>query len=157
MNTKNSFDGLTEARKRSYMVAANISKQRMMREAPLSAAALEAVETSDIVVVRDIYDHVEQVLEALDVPFKAVELDQFELARDAVIFGLRMNSGVNLDEIFERFKVHSGRFIQIVRFLDALVVEGLANAHSNSYSLTQEGRILCDGIGSELPELLAAS
>ena len=78
MNTKNSFDDLTEARKRSYMVAANISKQRMMREAPLSAAALEAVETSDIVVVRDIYDHVEQVLEALDVPFKAVELDQFE-------------------------------------------------------------------------------
>ena len=82
------------------------------------------------------------------------ELDHLELARDALIFGLRMNRGVNLDEIFERFKVHSGRFIRITRFLDALVGEGLATVKSNSYRLTQEGRIRCDGIGSEMPELL---
>ena len=62
----------------SYKVAASISKGRMAQENPLSAAALEAVKASDIVVIRDIYDHVEQVLEALDVPFQAVEISQFE-------------------------------------------------------------------------------
>ena len=78
MNISTNDESSTGDRMDSYKVAASISKGRMARENPLSAAALEAVEASDIVVVRDIYDHVEQVLEALDVPFQAVAIDQFE-------------------------------------------------------------------------------
>ena len=78
MNTINNSESLYDQRMQSYMVAASISKGRMAQENPLSAAALGMVEGSDIVVVRDTYDHVEQVLEALDVPFQAVEIDQFE-------------------------------------------------------------------------------
>ena len=69
---------LENDRMKSYKVAADISKSRMAKEAPLSAAALEEIEASDIVVVRDIYDHVEQVLEALQVPFQLVRIDQFD-------------------------------------------------------------------------------
>ncbi len=83
-----------------------------------------------------------------------LELDNYELARDAVIFGLRMNLGVNLDGIYQKFNVNFERFMEINRFLDALVCEGLAMTEKNSYLLTKEGRIRCDGIGSELPELL---
>ena len=41
-------------------------------DAPLDAAALEAVQAADIVVVRGSYDHVEQVLEALELPHTTV-------------------------------------------------------------------------------------
>ena len=59
----------TEKRRRSYRSGARIAKERMAREAPLDAEALAAVEASDIVVVPGAYDHVEQVLEALEMPF----------------------------------------------------------------------------------------
>lgn len=44
----------------------------MQREAPGHAEALRAVDSSDVVVVRGCYDHVERVLQALDVPFTAI-------------------------------------------------------------------------------------
>ena len=57
---------------RSYMAGASMARSRMAEEAPLDAEALAAVKASDIVVVPGQYDHVEQVLVALDVPFKTV-------------------------------------------------------------------------------------
>src|SRR5688500_6339935 len=48
----------------------------MSRGAPLVAASLEAVEASDIVVVRGSYDHVELVLGALELPHTLVDPDQ---------------------------------------------------------------------------------
>ncbi len=56
-----------DSRLNAYQAAGKISKSRMAQEAPLDAAALEAVEASDIVVVTGCYDHVEQVLGALEV------------------------------------------------------------------------------------------
>src|SRR4029450_2596950 len=64
--------GGTEKRRRSYRSGARIAKERMAREAPLDAEALAAVEASDVVVVPGAYDHVDRVLEALEMPFTRV-------------------------------------------------------------------------------------
>ena len=61
-----------DRRARAYRTGAKVTRERMSREAPLDAAALEAVQASDIVVVPGIYDHVEQVLQALEMPFTTV-------------------------------------------------------------------------------------
>jgi len=61
-----------DRRRRSYHVGGRISRERIARDAPDDHEALDAVERSDIVVVADIYDHVEWVLDALDLPFTTV-------------------------------------------------------------------------------------
>jgi hypothetical protein len=61
-----------DRRQRSYAAGASLSKDRLRREDPLSADALAAVQAADIVVVPGQYDHVEQVLGALEVPFTRV-------------------------------------------------------------------------------------
>jgi oxygen-independent coproporphyrinogen-3 oxidase len=81
------------------------------------------------------------------------ELDNQELARDAILFGLRMNKGVKVNRIAERFAMDQSVFSGIINFLNALVTEGLAEQEGGNYRLTKEGRIRCDAIGSELPEL----
>ena len=76
------------SRQSAYQVAGTITKGRMAREAPLAAAALEAVEASDVVVVTGCYDHVEQVLDALDVPYRTIEpghLDTLMLRPEQVL------------------------------------------------------------------------
>lgn len=65
-----------DRQRRVYGVGAKTARERMAREAPLDLAALEAVRSSDIVVVRGTYDHVEWVLESLGLPFTAVEPGQ---------------------------------------------------------------------------------
>ncbi|MGH9009137.1 MAG: hypothetical protein ACRDYF_04730 [Acidimicrobiia bacterium] len=65
-------------RMRAYAAGARISKEKMAREAPLDAAALEAVEAADIVVVEGCYDHVERVLDALELPYRRVTPGQME-------------------------------------------------------------------------------
>ena len=59
-------------RARSYSAGAKIARDRMEREAPLDAQALAAVRASDVVVVTGVYDHVDQVLGALEMPFTVV-------------------------------------------------------------------------------------
>ena len=63
---------------RAYAVGARIGKMKMAEEAPLDAAALGAVEKSDIVVVQGCYDHVERVLDALELPHLAVAPHQID-------------------------------------------------------------------------------
>ena len=73
---------------RSYMSGASIAMDRMAREAPLDAAALAAVEASDIVMVSGCYDHVERVLQALEVPYSTVEpelLDRITLRPEQLL------------------------------------------------------------------------
>ena len=70
-----------ERMRRAYASAGRISRERIAREAPLDAAALEAVEASDVVVVRGSYDRVELVLEALGLPYTAVEPHQLGQVR----------------------------------------------------------------------------
>ena len=57
----------------AYLGGASIARDRMASEAPLDAEALAAVVASDIVVVSGCYDHVERVLQALEVPFQTVQ------------------------------------------------------------------------------------
>ena len=78
----------TDSRLNAYQAAGKISKSRMAQEAPLDAAALEAVVASDIVVVTGCYDHVEQVLGALEVPYQVAgpgHLDQVALRPEQVL------------------------------------------------------------------------
>jgi len=57
----------------AYLGGASIARDRMAREAPLDAEALAAVVASDIIVVSGCYDHVERVLQALEVPYQIVQ------------------------------------------------------------------------------------
>ena len=67
-----------DSRTLAYRAGADIARTRMGREAPASAEALEAVEASDVVVVAGCYDHVEQVLGALEVPFQVIQQGHLE-------------------------------------------------------------------------------
>jgi hypothetical protein len=68
-------------RQRAYSAGASIARAQMEAEAPLDAAALRAVEASDIIVVRGTYDHVELVLGALAMPFTPVDPDKLPQLR----------------------------------------------------------------------------
>ena len=76
---------MDERRHRSYHVGGRISRERIARGAPDDHAALEAVERSDVVVVSDVYDHVEWVLDALDLPYTSVATGS--------VAGLRLHPG----------------------------------------------------------------
>ena len=83
MNDTNGSD-----RMRAYAAGARISKEKMAREAPLDAAALAAVESADIVVVEGSYDHVELVLDALELPYQRVSparLDEIPLRAEQLL------------------------------------------------------------------------
>jgi len=58
-------------RARAYRAAAQIAREQLRRDAPEKARVLEALEKSDVVVVRGQYDRVEDVLRALEVDFTA--------------------------------------------------------------------------------------
>ena len=85
-----------------------------------------------------------------------VELSPVELARDAILFGLRMNDGVSVELVASQFQVDHFLFENVVQFLELLVKEGLAEKRGQYYSLTQDGRIRCDAIAAEIPEPLVS-
>ena len=62
-------------REQSYRAGARIARDHMAHQAPEDAAALDAVEASDIIVVGGTYDHVELVLQALNLPHETVAPD----------------------------------------------------------------------------------
>ena len=70
------------------------------------------------------------------------------LAEDALIFGLRLNAGVNLAELRGRFPAAPWPAVelQIERLQDAAVAE-MANGHLR---LTPRGRIIADTVGAEI-------
>ncbi len=84
-------------------------------------------------------------------------LSGVELARDAIIFGLRMTEGVCVESVTSQFNLERSIFEDVVIFLDLLVKENLAERRGQYYILTRDGRIRCDAIATEMPELLAAS
>ncbi|MDX2186939.1 MAG: radical SAM family heme chaperone HemW [Opitutaceae bacterium] len=78
----------------------------------------------------------------------AVELTDALLAEDSVIFGLRMNEGVDLAEVCRRFPgAPSGR---VDLLIDRLVGEGLALRRGTTVKLTLRGRLVADAIGGEI-------
>jgi oxygen-independent coproporphyrinogen-3 oxidase len=85
-------------------------------------------------------------------------LSSTDFAQDAVLFGLRMNRGISIPKIAEQFGIPIDQFSAMAKFFDRLVSEGLATQPSTgSYALTKQGRILCDAIACDLPELGSAS
>lgn len=77
-----------------------------------------------------------------------VELDDDEMYSSALIFGLRMNAGVNLSILKNRFPTANVQ--KYIPTLELLHNEGLLNFSDNNVSLTFEGRLLADSIATEL-------
>lgn len=80
-----------------------------------------------------------------------VSLDDSILFADAVIFGLRMNSGINLDSVSKRFPCATNQE-PIKRLLSRLGEEGLIDTDGALLSLTHRGRLVCDSIASAVLE-----
>ena len=79
------------------------------------------------------------------------ELSVQELAIDHFIFGLRMNAGVNLEFLKERFSefLHFGELENcFARWME----EGLAEKKDQELSLTLQGRLVADRLAEELME-----
>ena len=82
------------------------------------------------------------------------KLNSLDFARDAVLFGLRMNQGIDLGKIAAQFDLGMSVFSKSAHFLERLCNEGLAEKDdSDAFRLTKQGRILCDAIACDLPEL----
>ena len=79
-----------------------------------------------------------------------VVLDDRLLLTDAVVFGLRMNAGIDLGELKYRFPA-AGDLGSLRAQLEKYLDEGLLNAVGHQgYRLTQRGRLLVDAIGSDI-------
>ena len=72
------------------------------------------------------------------------------LAEDALIFGLRMNAGVEVAAWQERCP--DAPWAAVIALLDRLAGEGLAQREGVRVRLTDRGRLLADAIGAELME-----
>jgi hypothetical protein len=70
-----------EQRRRSYAAGAAIARDQLRATDAVSADALDDVRAGDIVVVRGCYDQVEAVLDALSLPYTAVEPNQLPSVR----------------------------------------------------------------------------
>ncbi|WP_255568164.1 radical SAM family heme chaperone HemW [Ruficoccus sp. ZRK36] len=81
-----------------------------------------------------------------------VDLTPSILATDTLIFGLRMNAGVDLAKLEADWPDID---LSAVRpWAQTLVAEGLALLEGNSLRLTPEGRLLADRVGADALELL---
>lgn len=85
---------------------------------------------------------------------ECVDLDASILLADALVFGLRMNTGCDLDLIAQQF--HAPDVLaQLEPLLSRLACEGLAEREGSKIRLTHEGRLVCDAIGSSILETIA--
>ena len=84
---------------------------------------------------------------------EVVALDASILMADALIFGLRMNAGIDLAEIAQRFP--APEVITVIEPLFArFEAEGLLIRDGAHARLTHQGRLVCDAIGSAVLEVL---
>lgn len=81
-----------------------------------------------------------------------VTLDQNLLMADSLIFGLRMNQGVDLEAIHRRFPAATNR-ADLEKHLQFFQQEGLLAAQGSHYALTHRGRLVCDAVGSALLDI----
>lgn len=91
-------------------------------------------------------------MESADFPkTERVALDDDLLLGDSLIFGLRMNAGVDLDALQARFPGARNRpeFEAALRRFEA---EGLLESTGSHHRLTHRGRLVCDAVGSALLE-----
>ncbi|MGC4071889.1 MAG: radical SAM family heme chaperone HemW [Nibricoccus sp.] len=76
------------------------------------------------------------------------------LAEDSLIFGLRMNEGVDLGTLEKR--VPAGAAREMTTLANRLVADDLATLESGRLRLTLRGRLVADAIGSEVMGALSA-
>ena len=101
--------------------------------------------------------NLEQWLTGVSNGFSREDYDEFQeishhtLAEDALLFGLRMNQGINLAEIANRFGLSKEYQKQLIHFFKALGKEGLIKQSGEWISCTQEGRIRADAIAAQIP------
>jgi oxygen-independent coproporphyrinogen-3 oxidase len=76
------------------------------------------------------------------------ELTQALLAEDAMIFGLRMNAGVDLGELKARFP--GAPWPAVGEKLARLCGDGIAERDGTRVRLTRRGRLLADAVGEEM-------
>ncbi|HEY8931886.1 MAG TPA: radical SAM family heme chaperone HemW [Rariglobus sp.] len=70
------------------------------------------------------------------------------LAEDALIFGVRMNAGVDLAELRKRFPAAPWPAVAVE--IERLTEAGVAEAADGRLKLTPRGRLIADAVGSEL-------
>jgi oxygen-independent coproporphyrinogen III oxidase len=78
----------------------------------------------------------------------AAQLSNGVLVEDSLIFGLRMNEGVNVNQL--KAKYGEAPWAQVDALLGRLVDEGLAERKNGMLSLTVRGRLIADAIGGEI-------
>ena len=81
-------------------------------------------------------------------------LDDRILFFDAVIFGLRMNKGIEWRRLQRRFP-GAGSLLKLQKLLQKYVNEGLVIQEDTLFRLSPKGRLLADGIGSACLELIS--
>ncbi len=77
-----------------------------------------------------------------------VILDDEEMFSSALIFGLRMNNGVDFTQLQKRFP--SANSEQYINKLEMIAEENLLIFKNNKVALTEEGRLYADSIAVEL-------
>lgn len=82
-----------------------------------------------------------------------VLLDASILMADAIIFGLRMNAGIDLADIALRFPAPKAMVV-LEQLLARFEVEGLLVRGGAHARLTHRGRLVCDAIGSAVLDAL---
>ena len=82
-----------------------------------------------------------------------VPLDPRMLFADAIVFGLRMNRGIDLAELQARYPQADG-MAAVAPLFQRLQSEGLLEQDGPRIKLTLEGRLLCDAVGSAVLEAL---
>ncbi|HMD60040.1 MAG TPA: coproporphyrinogen III oxidase, partial [Opitutaceae bacterium] len=70
------------------------------------------------------------------------------LAEDALVFGLRMNSGVDVLRL--RARCPGAPWGRVEALIDRLGAEGLASREEGRVRLERRGRLVADSIGSEI-------
>ncbi len=83
-----------------------------------------------------------------------VELTPVQLAEDALIFGLRMNEGV--DVAYWRQRSPAAPWVAVEELVQRLVAGELARVEGTTVRLTDRGRLVADAIGAEVMEAFAA-
>jgi len=83
-----------------------------------------------------------------------VRLTPALLAEDALIFGLRMNEGVNLTALSQRWP--EAPWAEARALAARLAADGLAEWSDDTLRLTLRGRLLADAVGAEILENFSA-
>ena len=81
-----------------------------------------------------------------------IKLTESILFIDSLVFGLRMNQGINLSALKAKYPSVTF-FDSIDDLINRLVDEGYLNCSGDRFVLTREGQLKCDAIGSELMQL----